>query len=303
MMMEDADLPMRSPDGLAALDVFYDEFNDIHFFVEDDDQENLYEVVLRKLFPELRIARVFPLGGKQAVLGHSATASPDGTRPLAVYLVDKDFDDFLGLRVSRHFLFYLDRYCIENYFVEPDAVVEVVVESLPKLKRAEITAALDLHKKIDEFAESMRQLFQLFFCVQRFNLGIKNCALPAERFCLSQRRWVIDAKAVANYGQQVVQAASSTTHSDALNDPLAHDEVALLGDLDYHAVVSGKHICTLIFHYLKSKYNIGTITFESFLFRLAKNASMTALQALGEAIRGAVSAARPGLVQVADRAP
>lgn len=283
--MTDDYFPQRSPDGLAALDIFYDDFNDIRFFVEDADQENLYEIVLRKLFPELRVARIFPLGGKQAVLSRCAAEAQQGSRPPAIYIVDKDFDDFLGCQLTRPSLYYLDRYCIENYFPEPEAIIEVVIESLPKLKRTEVGYSLDLTAKIHEIAESMRPLFQLFYCVQRFDLGLKNCALAPEEFCCKSRRWSIDGQAISRYRQQVIQAAVSTPYAAVLIDPLANPIVSQLHDQDVHSIVSGKHICALLFHYIKSKYNLGTITFESFLFRLAKNATLSSLQSLADSIR------------------
>lgn len=291
--MDDPLLPRRSRDALAALDIFYDEFNDVHFFVEDEEQENLYEVILRRMFPELKVARIFPLGGKQAVLGHVPEVAGEGTTPRCVYLVDKDFDDLLGKKVQKPMLFYLDRYCIENYFVESDAILEIVVESAPKLRRADVAAELDLPSRITEFLESLRPLFQLFYCVQRFELGLENCSLPAERFCCVKRRWLVDPVALADYQGKVAIAASRTENAAALENPLLHPDVALLSQLDPHTVVSGKHLCTLVFHYLKSKYNLGSLTFDSFRFRVSKNASMQALQGLASEIRVALAPALP----------
>lgn len=283
--MDDYLMPTRSQDAMAALDVFYDEFNDVHFFVEDEDQENLYEIILRRMFPELKIARIFPLGGKKAVLDHSLQISAR-----SVYIVDKDFDDLLGNKVQRPMLFYLERYCIENYLIDYNSTVEVIIESLPKLKREEIIANLDLEVKIFEITESIRPLFQLFYCVQRFGLGIKNCSLPAEIFCFEKRRWVVNENALETYKDKVARAASCTPHAAALVNPLAHPDVIPLATMDSHIVVSGKHISALVFHYIKSKYNIGTITFDSFIFRIAKNSSMQSLQSLADTIRSALTA-------------
>lgn len=289
--MEESLLPMRSPEALAALDIFYDEFNDVHFFVEDEDQENLYEVILRRMFPDLQIARIFPLGGKRAVLDHDPQSIERDTKPQSIYLVDKDFDDLLGVKVQKPGLFYLDRYCIENYFVDPDAIVEFVVETAPKLKRPEIATNLNIFTKLTELMESLLPLFQMFYCVQRFELGIKNCSLPAERFCLDRNLWKVNPAAVAEYRDEVIRAASGTQHAAALADPHLHPEVAALTQLDLHGVISGKHLCKLVFHYLKSKYNLGSITFESFLFRICKNSSLNALSTLASEIRMVLASA------------
>jgi Protein of unknown function (DUF4435) len=291
--MEEGLLPKRSPEALAVLDIFYDEFNDVHFFVEDEDQENLYEVILRRMFPELKIARVFPLGGKQAVLDHVPGPNKGDTKPRSIYLVDKDFDDLLGTKVEKQGLFYLNRYCIENYFADPDAILEFVVETIPKLKRPEIAANLDLSTKLNELMESLRPLFQMFYCVQRFELGLKNCSLPAEKFCSAKHRWHVDPVALSNYRTKIITAASCTQHAVALADPLSNPEIAGLAQLDSHRVISGKHLCTLIFHFLKSKYNLGSITFESFLFRICKNSSLHALSDLAAEIRIALAPVKP----------
>lgn len=283
--MDDIALPQRSDDALGALDIFYDEFNQVHFFVEDEDQENLYEVILRKIFPELRISRIFPLGGKQKLLTHMRETPHTPGSPKSVYIVDKDFDDFLGKIIAEESLFYLDRYCIENYLLEPTAIIDVVIESLPKTKRQDIVRKANLQVTLHELSQSLVALFQLFYCVQRFNLGIKNTSLPAECFCHEKQRWMISPEAIKRYTEDVIEAAALTEHADMLRAPLQHAEVTTLLESDRHAIVSGKHIATLLFHYLKHKFALGSITFDSFIFRLAKNSSLRDLNSLAESIR------------------
>lgn len=282
-------IPTRSPDGRAALDVFYEDFNDVHFFVEDEDQENLYEVILRKILPELRITRIFPLGGKAAVLAHCEQQRISDTGPNRIYIVDKDFDDVLGLVRRQPNLLYLDQYCIENYFADPEAIVEVVVESWPKLKRAEIVSKLDIERTLSEISSSLRPLFQLFFCVQRFKLGIRNSSFPVERFCREKHRWMLDPALLEQYKTTLAEAASGTPLQDVLADPFVHPEVIALQERNVHQVVGGKHICAMLFHYVKSKYALGTITLESFLYRIAKNSKLHPLSNVACAVRAITS--------------
>ena len=137
MTRHDEALPTRSADGLAALDVFYSEFNEINFYVEDADQENLYEVILRRLFPGVKVDRIFPLGGKDAVLRHASSSANENLPAFRAYILDKDFDDLLEKKVTRPNVFYLDRFCIENYLLDENAFVEIVIESLPRKHRQE----------------------------------------------------------------------------------------------------------------------------------------------------------------------
>lgn len=292
-------IPTLSAEARAALDIFYEEFNDIHFFVEDADQENLYEIVLKKLFPALRIARVIPLGGKSAVLAHAQDNPQTPGTPFRAYLVDKDFDDLLAKCVVHPSVFYLERYCIENYFVAPEAFVEIVIESHPKQKRAEVAANLNCDIQIHRFIDSLKPLFALFLCVQRFGLGIKNSSIPPEAFCCARRHWEIEFETIQEYSRQVSAAAALTQHADALRDPLVSAEARSVEQADGHRVVSGKYLCTLFFHYIKSKYSLGSISLQSFVYRLAKNCSIAPLAHLGNAIADAAGAADPRYVELA----
>ena len=132
MIRPEDNVPRKLDGYLFAQAVFYKQFNDASFYVEDAEQENLYVTIVRKVFPHLRIVRVFPLGGKDAVIKHAMLHRRDRSN---VYLLDKDFDDLLRLKKATNNLFYLDRYSIENYLAEDDAIVSFVIAQDPSLKR------------------------------------------------------------------------------------------------------------------------------------------------------------------------
>lgn len=282
-------IPTRSADGRAALDVFYGEFNDVNFYVEDADQENLYETLLRKLFPSLRIARVFPLSGKKAVLQHAAAPENQESNPRRIYVLDKDFDDLLGTNVADHRVIYLDRFCIENYLVEEAAVVEVVVENHPKKKRGDVETALSLPTLVEQCLSDLRPLFLLFFCVQRFDLGLKNCSSKPEQFCKSERLWIINAEAISQYLESVKEAAFYKGVSPPLVDPWGDERLRPIHDADVHAIIAGKFLLTMIFHYIKSRFSMGSITFDSFRFRVAKNCDTASLSTVRSRIEEALA--------------
>lgn len=295
MTQEDDALPRRSPDGLAALDVFYDEYNDIHFFVEDEDQENLYEVLLRKMFPGLTIARIFPLGGKAAVIRDATECPQDETKPYRVYIVDKDFDDLLGSKVSEPHLFYLDRYCIENFLIDPSAIVEVIVECHPRLKRRSVVTSLALPNAITSIFAQLRPLFTLFFCVQLFDLGIRNCGTKPDRYCNHRRRWEIESDAVESYKEEVLVAAATVGLAPPIVDPFLDERLAAAVGVDDHSLVSGKYVCAMLLHYLKASYSLGVLTLDAFIYRLAKNCEVAPLRDLARRIAATAIAARPEL--------
>lgn len=278
-------IPTRSADGRAALDIFYIDFNDVNFYVEDEDQENLYEVILGKLFPELDICRVFPLCGKKNVLIHASDPANVNSIVKSIYIVDKDFDDFLNRKVNDERIFYLEQYCIENYLVDPSAIINVVIETHPKKKPVEINTSLMLDEVILDTLNSLRPLFHLFYCVQSFDLGLKNCKSKAEEFCDSKSLWKISEDRLMNYTAKVIKEAAKRNIVPPLNDPLNDERSALAREAEAHSLVSGKFLLTMLFHYVKAKYSLGAITFESFTFRVAKNSELSSLKPFSDKIR------------------
>jgi hypothetical protein len=277
-------LPEWSVGGLAATDIFYRKFNQYHFYVEDADQENLYFEILKKVFRDVDFAKIFPLAGKQNVLAHAKDAGNHNIKN-RVYLLDKDFDDLLGLKEEIDEVFYLSWFCIENYLMEPNALIEIVVESHPKASRAEIQNALSLDAIIPSIAEELRQLFALFLFVQAEGLGISNCSGKPEAYCKQTRLWELCPDLLETYFETVSNACSveGIRHPTT---PLELDQrlAAFFASNDPERV-SGKFWLAMIFRFLKAKYNLGTITFESFVFRVAKNCTFTDLEDLAQKVR------------------
>ncbi len=279
------DLPSRSPDGLAALDIFYEDFNDVNFYVEDEEQENLYWEILRKLFSDIRISRIFPLGGKPAVIQHVMSGSSQEIKCFRAYILDRDFDHLLGIQVEHPNVFYLDSYCIENHLLESAAMVELVIENHPKRRRSDVEANLSLEARIPSFYSSLRPLFTLFFCTQQLNLGVKNCSAKPEAFCEQKQLWELKSASVASYRGELLAAASAKGMSSDLfhsQFELASSHVSTASD---HELVSGKFIAAMLFHYLQKKARLGSITFESFVYRLAKNCKLGSMRAFAKRVR------------------
>lgn len=286
--MTNSDIPARSQSGLAALDVFYNDFNDVNFYVEDDGQENLYYEVLRKLFKDVAIARIFPLGGKSQVFAHAVSKSNDVISPFRVYIVDRDFDYLLDRQFDHPNVFYLDRFCIENHLLETAALIEIVIENHSKRKRDEVGRSLQFDKRIPLASKSLRPLFTLFLCAQSLDLGIRNCASPPEAFCRPKRLWSLSAKALRDYERAVRQEAEQK------GPKLFDTRMAIVSSRASGAtddeLISGKFVAAMQFHYIKSKYSLGSMTFDSFAYRLAKNCTLDSMRTFADRVAGGKAA-------------
>jgi len=281
-------VPSWSDDGLSSRDIFFGVFNDVDFYVEDEEQENLYLEIFGKLFSNLRIDQIFPLGGKINVISHANDEINSRNGRVLIYVVDKDFDDLLGAKVSNKNVFYLSKYCIENFLIEEDSLIEVAVEAQPKKKRAVISEELGFAQFIDEIIADLDLLFRLFFLVQKFDLGLKNCNCSPEYFSIKNKPYKLDREKIFSYKSSVLGALINErgefeSEEDVflfLNDVFPP---ASLGGVDSN--ISGKFILAMTMHYLKNKMKCGNISLDSLAFRLAKNSNLEGLSMLRNQIQ------------------
>lgn len=268
--------------GLSALDAFYLNYNDVNFFVEDVDQENLYFEIFRKLFPDVSYDKVFGLGGKQEVLAHAQNPENESLKK-RVYVLDKDFDDLLGTKVEIPNVHYLDAFCIENHLIEVDALVEIAVESRPRVSKDEIRAMLALEDVLAEMEMQLRTLFAFFLLVQLEDLGLPNCKSKPERFCDPKKLWIVLNESIAAYHDAVNQALDDKELKEVTN---AEEDERLGQFFEHppHSIINGKFWLNMIFHYIKWMYPQGSMTFDSFVYRLAKNCVLESMLPLRERI-------------------
>jgi hypothetical protein len=285
MLDTEIQLPSRSLAGKAALDIFYNDFNEVNFYVEDEDQENLDEEILRKVLPQVKFKKIFPLGGKSSVLKHAANKDNESLDKKCIYIVDKDFDDFLDKVEQDERLFYLERYCVENYLLEEQAIVNVLIETYPKKKAVDIQNQLNLPNFFAETSSALTSLFTYFLCAQKLELGIKNCDCKPEEYSAPAKNWCIDSIKVALYWDQVQLEATHQHKTQLLMESINDFKCYVNEATNYNKLISGKFLIALLFHYVKNNYKMGSITLDSFVFRVAKNCFLDDFQPIADRIK------------------
>lgn len=269
-------MPEYSRDALAVRDVFYGRIAATHFFVEDEEQENLYEILLGRLFPRVRDAKVFPLGGKDAVLEHARTASEiEGVRRL--YLLDLDFDDLLGTTVNDDRVFYLDDYCLEGALLDEGALAAFSVDEKPKIRRADVLRAISFKASIEEWAPTLDRLHRAFFLSQRHALGLRNCDHPPESFT-ARNGCSFDDRLVERYVSSVADAlvASGVIASVAEYEDLSSRAFGRRGFL--RSRTNGKFLAKLFVKHLQANGLCGNVRLESFTIRIARQSTLSRLR-------------------------
>jgi hypothetical protein len=114
---------------------FYKHFNDITVYIEDKNGRTIYERLLRKMFPDRRISRVFSLNGREEVIKEWRKSTFEkGT----IYIIDGDLQILFRRPFTRKGLIQLDRYAIENYFFDVKSIYENTLNYCFEISNAEV---------------------------------------------------------------------------------------------------------------------------------------------------------------------
>ena len=190
-------LPSKTDAYLYAQDVFFDHLNDVFFYVEDQDSEEFYFQVLTKLFPNMEFKNIFPLNGKNNVINTARETTKDNKR---IYIVDKDFDDLLGLKIDLPNLFYLARYSIESYLIEEGSVIAFIISRNPKIHRAIVTSMFRFQETYLHMIKELSILLPFFLVVQSRETNRElSASLPVDRFLQDKQPYKLSKLKVASY--------------------------------------------------------------------------------------------------------
>lgn len=158
------DTSVTYPEGIApALGHLNRHGNDIEVFVEDTANRNVWRNVLRKFLPKgVAFSDPIALGGRKNVLEECRRDQIDDGRK-KLYIIDADLDLLTGATIPplRH-LHRLQGYCIENYLVQEEALIQVAQVMDVNVSEAEARALLDFPgwKRANE--DEFRTLFRCY---------------------------------------------------------------------------------------------------------------------------------------------
>lgn len=278
MISLEESFPKKGENYLLGQDVIWSQFNEVNFYVEDLDQENFYLQVLKKLFPTIKISRIFPLGGKDNVISEAKKSLRSKKK---VFLLDLDFDEILNKKEAIRNVFYLKRYSIENYLLENEAIYELIREENPKIKTTEIKAKFSL----TDFASECYNLFNLLSChfllINKYELGLNYLKIEPHRDCdYSTPNCCIKSTILTPYFTSVKNELLNkkpklkyTTQIDKHKKYFNTAAKCLVN-------TPGKYLINLLKTKLKRLFNFCQTSIETFVYRLTKNCNFRDLDYL-----------------------
>ncbi|MFM0008238.1 DUF4435 domain-containing protein [Paraburkholderia dipogonis] len=284
------DIPKYSDEALSAVDMFLFEFNDILVYVEDEGQENLYLKILERIVPGVRVENIFPLNGKENVLSH-CDRNKISRRP-AFYMLDKDYDDLLKKTKNDKRLIYLRKYSIENYFIDESAAIELIVSEQPKISRNEVENNIRIDRFMERTLTKIRPLVRTFFLMQLHDAGGKGCGLPIEQFT-SGKPFLLDDAKISEFEKLLFDVLKERKIYDRLEGMQAAGDQHIAFDLASVAQhACGKHLLSLMKHWLSHAWGVRNISADSFCYRLASACNFNSLNYIADHIRATLPVAK-----------
>lgn len=254
---------------LRGQNIVYTQFNEVEFYVEDIEQENFYFEILKNLFPGIKFDKIFPLGGKSNVFTDAALNTGNKKK---VYLVDLDFDEILGIKNTASNIFYLEKYSIENYLVEYNAIKEIVIEQKPKIKHQDIENTFDINAFLVECHSLFSELICYYLTIQKHELGIENVNCDTARFCnFNSTPASLKTSQVNLYHTQIENALREKNAKLKLNTQLNNFKKYVKNVSVSIQNIPGKYILNFLKYRIEQLFNLAQMTLESFTYRLARN--------------------------------
>lgn len=264
-------LPTLTDSFLKGQDLLYKQFNDVEFYIEDTEQENLYFHILKKIFPDIKFEKIFPLNGKKNVKDDCLLNSGNKTK---IYIVDKDFDDILNKIEELPNLFYLNSYSIENLLISKYAVYELIKERSPKLKNDNIDqlySHTDLIKKIS----CLKELSTIFVVIQEYELGELYYNINTIRDFNINSDFSYRGNFIFDYKVKIELALKGLDKRYTLNAKSKIQNKHFSNINLQLKNIPGKHLLCVINDILKSKNLIHQYSIESLTYKLAKEADIS----------------------------
>jgi hypothetical protein len=262
-------IPQKSDAFLNGIDIFYVQFNDVNFYIEDKDQENFYYEIFKKLFPEIKLTKIFPLNGKDKVLKKAKRNKDDKKK---IFLVDKDFDDILGKKVKQSNLFYLEQYSIENYLVEENSLKQYIIEEKPKTKHKEISKSFKLIDCINSAAKMFHDLTLMHLYVQRMGLKIKNTSIPPERYLQFGPIISLKNSEIEKYENEIQTELNKIDRRLKVKSQIKKlkQHLKLSSCIDIIIHIPGKYLIKYVKCKIEHSFSLASRNIDSFIFRLAR---------------------------------
>jgi hypothetical protein len=167
---------------IPTISLFFKSKNDVDIFIEDSNDEEFYKVLLNRLTEGKRIKKIISCKCKTELIKACEADQTDRERK-RIYLADGDLDLILDSnRNDLKHLHVLEKYCIENFLVEEEGILEILHSNIV-LDKSVIKKQLTISNYMKSISHPLTDLFLHYSITHLHNMGIKTVANNVGSFC------------------------------------------------------------------------------------------------------------------------
>lgn len=262
-------IPERTYYGGNAYRLF-DDYNDIHVFVEDAGFENLYKVLLKKY--GMRVNNIFSKNGKESVLKAAAAC----TDTKCIFVVDRDWDDLLSIMPKLKNVVVLSMHSIECYLINYNAFSEILLSEFPRRNINSLLSKKHFNNILSNVSKDLRPLFECFATMIMNKSKIKGCSHKPGRFQQKNNSGKPDVKEISKFVSDigiVVPKSVKSYFSAKYLTKKGH----------------GKYMLHYVWEGIRNKSKVNKIQIEKLMMRLAQFINTKELEALNSEIKALAS--------------
>lgn len=256
MSLLQSDIPLYSDLGRDSIELMHLDYASFFFYFEDAHHEAVYERFLEKLFPQLRGVVVLCLGGKTKVL--SKAKQSRFPKITSVFIVDRDFDEFIEKLEDISDVFYLEKFSFENYLADRDALINLCIDensrSLTKMRAG--TSYSDYSEFRHQLVEKLLRLTKIYLVARRYSISVETTKVSFEDLLEDLDALPIPSdQKIEAYLDRVLGACAVSKDKEWLTDRRTLIEegeriflaASISQDVDYADFCCGKHLlgCTV----------------------------------------------------------
>lgn len=239
----------------AAIRKLFEPLQDIDVYVEDSNDEAFYRALLNYATNgQIKIARVFSLGGRRAVI--DAAAAHDQNLRRALFIVDGDLPWVSGesapviVGLHRH-----DAYCVENLLLCEKALSSIVSQEI-LVTEDQAAERLAFSQWQQQITQPLVELFAAFATVYQFSPSVPTVSQGVGVMCVKRRGQKIhelDPEKVRKARDHALAAAAATSTLADVSARYAqvHSRIAALPN-SLHAVSGKDFLLPLLDFHLQS---------------------------------------------------
>lgn len=269
----------------AALRKLFEPLQDIDVYVEDTNDEAFYRCLLNSASNgKVTVARVFGLGGREAVL--TAAAAHDHSTRRALFVIDGDLPWVRGDAPPHIFgLHQHNAYCVENILICEKALALLLSQEVA-ITETDAAAVLDFHNWRSSLLSALAELFAAFATVNEVDSTVPTVSSGAGVLCTAKKKAVaptLDLAKVTKARDQALMSAEAILGAKPVEARYKAILQRVLGMADPLMAISGKdYVIPLIDFHLQS---LGCrIRRKSLRIRLASAGQRDRFNALAESL-------------------